>query len=92
MNVISLVGHGRYSIRLFPTLINLKMNNINFKTIDLFKTQHGWFATFTDDLHRDYPDIPRTYKTAFTRHARGCDVEKAIASSNPGYMIFVIGG
>ena len=65
-------------------------NTIKTKTIDLFKTQHGWFATFYDD--RDRYDVPRTYATAFTRHAQGSDVEKLIASNNPGYTIYVIGG
>lgn len=60
------------------------------KTIDLFKTQHGWFATDHDD--RDYWDKPRTYPTGFTRHARSIDVEQMIASLNPDHIIYVIGG
>jgi len=64
-------------------------NTIESKTIDLFKTQHGWFATFYDDLDRY--EVPRTHQTAFTRHARACDVEQLIALTNPGYTIFVIG-
>ena len=66
------------------------MDNVETKTIDLFKTQHGWFATFYDD--RDRFDNPRTYQTAFTRHASAFDVEQAIASKNPDHVIFVIGG
>jgi len=66
------------------------MDNVETKTIDLFKTQHGWFATFHDD--RDCFDNPRTYQTAFTRHANAFDVERAIAKTNPGCTIFVIGG
>jgi len=65
-------------------------NTKNDKTIDLFKTPYGWFATYYDD--RDWQDKPRTYPTAFTRHARSCDVEQMIASCNPGYTIYVIGG
>lgn len=66
------------------------MENIESKTIDLFKTPYGWFATFYDD--RDRFDKPRTYATAFTRLASAFDVEQAIASKNPDYVIFVIGG
>ncbi len=60
------------------------------KTIDLFKTQHGWFATFYDQ--RDKLDMPKTYQTPFTRYAISSHVERAISSKYPGYTIFVIGG
>lgn len=58
------------------------------KTIDLFKTQHGWFATLYDDVDR----FDNTYKIEFTRHARACDVERVMALKYPDYSIFVIGG
>lgn len=59
------------------------------KTIDLFKTQDGWFATFYDD--RDENDNPRTHETAFTKNVSAAIVERAIASLNPDHIIFVIG-
>jgi len=60
------------------------------KTIDLFKTQDGWFATFYDD--RDQNDNPRTYETAFTGSVDAEIVEQAISSLNPEHVIYVIGG
>ena len=56
------------------------------KTIDLKHTQHGWIAKFSDI----FPD--KWIHTAFTRHAKGADVEKAIRSLNPDHTIFIIGG
>lgn len=60
------------------------------KIIDLFKTQHGWFAKFSDHADR-YGNIP-AIATAFTRHAKGIEVERAIAALNPNHTIFVNGG
>ena len=59
-------------------------------TIVLFNTINGWFAKFSDqgDIFGTSKAIP----TAFTRHAKGVDVERMIKSLNPDYTIYVIGG
>ena len=67
-----------------------QLTTIESKTINLFKTQHGWFARFSDNEDRRGNNPARS--TAFTRHAKGVEVERAIADLNPGYTIFVIGG
>ena len=63
------------------------INNLG-KTIDLFKTPHGWFALFSDFEERYGAN--QAIPTVFTRHARAIDVERAIASKNPDHTIFVI--
>ena len=59
-------------------------------TIDLKHTQHGWIASFSD--MKDRYGTNKWITTAFTRHARGEDVEKALKELNPESTIFIIGG
>ena len=55
-------------------------------TIDVKHTQHGWIALFSNDESKQWTH------TAFTRHARGCDVESALRSLNPNACIIISGG
>lgn len=63
---------------------------MNFKTIEISKTQHGWFAKFSDN--RERCKNSKSIFTGFTRHAKATDVEMVLANKYPKHTIFVIGG